>query len=657
MRALLVPFILALSSPPAPAEPDALRTRYPAALSAIRQGADPAAYETLRDYPLWPYLVHAALAREPRTTRAEAVLDFVERHPDTPLAERLRRQFLAEFARRGDWRALERLYQPGTANLAERCLMLRAAIARGRPVASEVYAELLREAGAETPSACEPVWAHWWGKGGPNAEQRRGRLEALLDAGRFEAARAWIGRLPPAERPAAERALLAARDPNTALQRAAAWPDEPSSRAALSRALRARARSDPLAADGAWRQWSERFAFSTAERTSIANAIARHGAIKTLPEARAWLDRLPFSDYEDATFEWAVRYALRTRDLAAVVRTVEAMPEPLARLPRWRYARARALELDGRTEAAAAAYAELAREANFHGFLAADRLGAPYRLCPLPATPGQLEVSELPGGAARARVQELYALGEDHAALAEWLYLLRTVDRDTRARLGLYAAERGWHHAAILSLNAPEHWPHYHARFPLVWLDQARRQAEREGLDLAWMLGLIRAESAWNRKAVSSAGAVGLMQLMPATAQRLLKRKRAPTRAELMNAELSLELGARYLGAMLERFGGNPMLATGAYNAGPGAVERWRDEWTESVPDLWLETVPYFETRDYVPRVLAFSVIYDWRLDGPLRRLSSRLPGMPEVRAPASVSCPEAKLAALPESASARESR
>jgi len=93
-----------------------------------------------------------------------------------------------------------------------------------------------------------------------------------------------------------------------------------------------------------------------------------------------------------------------------------------------------------------------------------------------------------------------------------------------------------------------------------------------------------------------------------------------------MRAEDSVLFGTTYLRDLLDRFGGNPVLVSGAYNAGPNAVERWLRERSQSDPAIWVETLPYFETRDYIPRVLAFATIYDWRLQRPVMRISSRMP-------------------------------
>jgi soluble lytic murein transglycosylase len=147
-------------------------------------------------------------------------------------------------------------------------------------------------------------------------------------------------------------------------------------------------------------------------------------------------------------------------------------------------------------------------------------------------------------------------------------------------------------------------------------------------LDPAWVMGLMRSESAMAEDALSSAGARGLMQVTPGTARQLAKRHNyAYTGPEqLMRAEDNVHFGTTYLRDLLDRFADNPVLVTGAYNAGPNAVDRWLQKQPNSDPAIWVETLPYFETRDYIPRVLAFATIYEWRLQRPVSRISSRMP-------------------------------
>ena len=133
----------------------------------------------------------------------------------------------------------------------------------------------------------------------------------------------------------------------------------------------------------------------------------------------------------------------------------------------------------------------------------------------------------------------------------------------------------------------------------------------------------------------SHAGAMGLMQLMPATARsvarKVLKRK-PPKQRELFEPDTNIALGSAYLKQMKGKLGDSAVLATAAYNAGPSRVNRWLPERTLPA-DIWIELVPFKETRGYLRRVLAYTVIYEKRMGITPTRLRERLhPVPPSIR-------------------------
>jgi len=176
----------------------------------------------------------------------------------------------------------------------------------------------------------------------------------------------------------------------------------------------------------------------------------------------------------------------------------------------------------------------------------------------------------------------------------------------------------------------------YTLRFPLARRDQIIRAARAAEIDPSWAYAIIRAESAWTADAHSSADAWGLMQLLPGTASQLAKsiKLRYGGARDLLDPDTNITLGTRYLGNMALRYDGSPWLASAAYNAGVDPVGRWLSARDALEPDFFIDTIPYKETREYVSRVLAFSVIYDWRLHGSALPLSSKLPRIGKAYSP-----------------------
>jgi soluble lytic murein transglycosylase len=204
----------------------------------------------------------------------------------------------------------------------------------------------------------------------------------------------------------------------------------------------------------------------------------------------------------------------------------------------------------------------------------------------------------------------------------------RRLDQAGLRTAAALAVREAWPQMAIFALgdSGDQRW--YEWRFPLDYAPLVEANAGGLRLDASWVMGLMRSESALAEDAVSPAGARGLMQVTPGTARQLAQRHglRYSNDEQLLQAEVNVRFGTAYLRDLLDRYGGNTVLATGAYNAGPNAVDRWLDERPAGEPAIWIETLPYFETRDYIPRVLAFTTLYDWRMQRPVSRISSRMP-------------------------------
>jgi len=146
-----------------------------------------------------------------------------------------------------------------------------------------------------------------------------------------------------------------------------------------------------------------------------------------------------------------------------------------------------------------------------------------------------------------------------------------------------------------------------------------------------YVYGVMRQESAMNSIARSHAGARGLMQLMPATANEVAKqlKMKSPSRTALMQPKVNVQLGSKYLRSMLDRYDDQQVLATASYNAGPHRVKRWLPLEEKMSADVWVDTIPYDETRKYVRRVMAYSTVYQWKMDQKTTRLQSRMPPVP----------------------------
>lgn len=569
----------------------------------------------LASYPLLPYLEHAQLMRVPRPA-SDALAAFIERHGDQPLTRPLRAMLIARRVQAADWAGVRALDVP-TLALGERCQVHRAAIELGDGDAVRDAVQALWLSPRALPSACHALERWLRTQGALDAERVWQRVELAVAASQSGLLRTLAAEVSGRDRVALLHLADLLADAGRARRAAKGWPDDaPHRRAVMLGLVRIAARDDALASS-LWREFSARLRFDEAQKHRVLDAIALYRANSYESDAAEWLELLPPGQDSAATREWRLREALARRDLAAAAAAIERFDATQLADPRWQYWRARVAELRGEHAVAEARYRELANSPTFFGFLAAERTGLPYALCPL-LPPDAGDASKALAVPGFARAFELHAIGWTREARREWDAALAAADTDLRRAASALAAQRGWHDRAPFALTAGDELRLYELRFPLAHRDLVVAAATRQSLSPGFVFGLIRSESAWVEDAKSHANAYGLMQLIPETARRMAKaeKRQFANPLALFDPALNVALGTRYLSSVLARYRGAHWLAAAAYNAGPVRVDQWLTQRGHLEADLFIETIPFKETREYVARVLAFALIYDWRLHG-----------------------------------------
>jgi soluble lytic murein transglycosylase len=663
---LLICALAALHMPPAARADDLTnqRARFPLVWEAAQHGPAGAWRRLaagLESYPLFPYLELASLQRRIQGVQQPEAQKFLAAWPDSLPAKLWREAYLAELARRGDWRDFLHLYTADGASTALQCDALHAHIALGEKVDLHADIESLWLAAQPLPDACDAVSA--WARDKLTYALIWQRIDLATGAGQAGLVDALAAMLDGPARGDAQRIAAAIRDPAGTLGKAAAWPDTTRTRQAATVAFTRLARRDSDAAESLWTGLSAHFHFDAEQRGKILRTIAIDRASSYAPDALQRLTALPAAADDDASREWRVRTAVAMQDWQAALAALDAMSDAQKSDARWRYLRARVLVKLERSDEATPIFAAVAREANFHGFLAADWLKLPYTICPQQIETDPTIDKQLRRQPDLARAFEFFAIDRLPQARREWDFALSRLDQAQRKQAVAMAAERGWHDRAVYALNHGEDLHYYDLRFPLARRTDIVRDARSAGIDPTWAYAIIRAESAWTTDARSGADAFGLMQLLPGTAKHLAKQLGVSFSgaSALFDPDLNIRLGTQYLGKMALRYDGSPWLASAAYNAGSDPVGRWIDARDSLDPDFFIETIPYKETREYVARVLAFAVIYDWRLNGKALPLASRLPRIgqdyspPPADAPRKdVVCPAASAATTATAPSAR---
>jgi soluble lytic murein transglycosylase len=605
----------------------AQRAAFKQAYAAAQQGGDGwrNLASGLHEYPLYPYLQATALEHDIQQIDRATVESYLKQYPDWIPAADLRRAFLLELARRQDWNDFLAMYQPGLGD-ALSCDALQARLAGGGTLDFDRDLAALW-AKPNLPDACTPVLDAAHDQGLLTGTRLWTRIDRAADAGQAGTINTLADWLPTQDSAIAQQLVLSLRDPAGAVVAAANWPNTPRQTQAATLALTRLARRQSDNADAAWQQLQSRFSFSEQQRDQILHALALFHATDFDDNALARLIALPAAAQSDATREWRVRVALAEQNWPAVSAAIDAMPASQQQDGEWRYFRARALAALGHNDEARQQFAALAGEATFFGFLAADRLDQPYAICPLQLADDPQREQALLDRPGLLRAFELYAVGLPKLARREWTRALQGVDEITLRLAADLANRRGWYDRAVFTLSSGDALRLYDLRFPLASQDGLVPQAGQAGIEPAWAYGILRAESAWMSDARSGADARGLMQLLPDTAALVARRNGLDWGGgdTLYDPAVNIALGTRYLAQLAQRYNNAPWLASAAYNAGPNRVDQWLTARGTLAPDLFVATIPFKETREYVARVMAFSVIYDWRLSGKAVPLSSRM--------------------------------
>lgn len=573
--------------------------------------------EVLEEYPLLQYLEYRLLARNLSAAEPESIAEFLENHADGPLAGMLRNSYLDHLAKERDWRAFLRFAGDGTNLSTERtCFRMQALLNTGSLPAALDGIENIWLHGRSQPKACDAALNAWRAEGGLTSELAWQRLELAIAANQPALARYLRRYLAPTDSPWADRWLELEANPERLLQAGFRAGDHPVASRIVESAFQRWVPRDLEQALATWRTHGQRLDLEPEHQNRIQHAIALRLAVRKHPETLTFMASLPDATFDDQLRQWQVRAALHNQDWNTVLRAVDGMdPETQAEAP-WQYWRGRALERTGNQDAALAAYRLAAQERNFHGFLAADRLGQPYRIGHEPLQVSAEVLDRIAHHPSILRMRELVLLERFPEARREWSHAIDRMSPAEQEAAARLFSEWGWHDRAIFTVARARSWGDIDLRFPLAFDDLILAGARDQEIDPAWAMAIARQESAFLHDVRSGAGALGIMQIMPATGRSVASAAgvRIRTNADILKPENNTRLGTYYLRRNLDGFGGHSMLSTAAYNAGAHRVRQWLPENGAMEPDIWAELIPFHETRDYVQRVFAYRIIYAVRL-------------------------------------------
>jgi soluble lytic murein transglycosylase len=625
--------VLALAAGPvlaAPSSAPATDADLPAAREAF-QRRDARTLENWQrrfvGHPLEAYPAYWALSLAIDKADPPAVRAFLQRHADTPLADPLRRDWLKALGAAGQWDLFRQEFPALVSDDAEvACYALQDRLGRGDAEALK-EARALWLAGREAPSACTPAFEAAVRERLVGPPEVWDRIRKLLAAGSVGEARRANAFLPNHER-MNERALdRAAAEPAKYIAGEKSRIPGRATHELLLFAVTRLARTRPDDAAALWKAHAP--VLGPDDPRQGWARIAHAAAQQHHPRALEWYALAGEGPFTAEQLKWKARAALRAGDWAALRSAVNLMPPEEARDPAWRYWLARALAAEGARPAAEAILKPLSRERHFYGLLAAEELGATEEPDWTARPVAEEDLSRIRAIPAVGRAIALYRVEMNAEAFREWVFALRAVDDRGLLAASEVALQAGLADRAIGAADRTASLHDFARRYPIHHREPLAAAARQWNVDQALLFGIIRQESRFNAGAKSRAGAMGLMQLMPATARWVAKQipVQSYRPALLTQPDVNVAMGTYYFHRVLSDLG-DPILATAGYNAGPGRAKRWRDA-KPLEGAAYAESIPFDETRDYVKKVMANAWFYSHRLTGKTASLRAMMGTVP----------------------------
>jgi len=602
-----------------------------AAMQRVRTNLpEPPDPPALKSYPIYDYLVAARFGRDlgaAPTDEVDTAIDaFLRSHAGQPVTHALRHQWLGSLAQRRRWDLfLARSVDVTDPQLICDRLAGRLAIGDTNGLSSEALARW--SVPQRQPQECAGVfaWLRAQSLVTPALEETRAR--AALTADNAELAREFAAEVPAERAAPLMQWLQLLEAPKSSLERLAMAPALPVEPEALVAGFTRLARTDVAAALALLPPLLARADATPALQGQLRRAAALGTAYAREPGAVAAFSQLPPEFIDAPVREWRVRAALWAGDYGKALEWSEQMPPNLATQPRWRYWHARAVAATAGADAAAPLFAEIAGLRDYYGYLAADRLHQSYDLNIRPSADDAELQAALAAEPGLIRAHALFDCDLVDDAGAEWSAIIATAKPPLKVQAARMASRWGWYAQSIATLAQADDWDDVALRYPRPYGAVIAQASKLTQVPADWILAVIRQESLFRKDAVSRADARGLMQMQPATAAAVARRWHlpAPNRDSLFDPAVAVRLGAAYVRELLDRYGNQLDLSLAAYNAGPIAVARWLPPGSLDA-DIWIENIPYGETRGYVQHVLEHIVAFAVVRDAEPPRVSALLP-------------------------------
>lgn len=569
----------------------------------------------LTDYPLYPYLEAQQLTHDFTKVTQQQIDLYTQQYADLPTVYPLEQKWLNYLATETRWKAYIVAYQSATVRTeSAQCHFHNALLQTDQPRLALNSLDDLWNKGHSISDACDPVFNYWIShEKGPSSDLAYQRFWKAVDNNNIKLA-LYLQRFinDNSQQQAVTRFLNVRRDP-VLIKDSHYFPgNSVASRTTYRYGLNRLSRKSPQAATQAWLKVRTGRSFSLDEQQEINRTLARRLANRPDTQTDTLLQQLNTSRDEQIQGR-RIKLALIALDWEKVHQLITEMPAAVQQDERWVYWKTlSASHIKGLQPAYSDAFVKLSTERSYYGLLAARILQTGFHLNPLQQKVPEKAVQALAKQPAMQRMHELYQLDQRYLARREWNRFTDDFDAEQLRTAATVLHRWGWHNMAIIGVAKAKYWNDIALRFPMPYSDTFAKLANQFNIDTNWARAIARQESAYQPYARSHVGARGLMQLMPKTAKMTAKQNDIPYQgvSNLYQPSTNINLGVAYLAQMQNKFDNNQVYATAAYNAGPSRVNQWLKQRGELPIDIWIETIPFTETRRYVMNVMAYHAVY-----------------------------------------------
>lgn len=583
--------------------------------------------QALVGYPLYPYLKFELLKAGIHNIKHSDVSAFIKTYHDSPLANKLRNEWLRAKASKKLWVDYLNAYEAQANNDTEiQCHYYNALIQTSNDRSFYSVLPEIWLTGKALPKACDPVFQTWKQDGKLTKTLIWQRIKLCIANNDVKLARHLSKELSAEESKLVELWIRTHHDPHLITKDHYFTQKHPAVTEMIIHAIVKIAKTKPDAAVHLWQELEKKHAFNEDHWGILVKEIGIVLARKQDPNAEKWLETIPLDFKTKEVTDMQLRLAVSKNDWSTIAKAYLNLPEEESNTDKWQYWYARALEMLGNREASQEILHTLSQSRNYYGFLASTRTLKPYSF--------NHETHNIPPEAINSvllkpaviRAHELKQIGRTHVGRTEWVKALEGLNDQERMAAAHLAQEWEMPNWAIVALANAVNKNDLVLRFPKNFSEYIHREARNNDIDPEVLFAITRQESAFIPTAKSPAGAMGLMQLMPQTGRMVARISREPLRhqTDLLLPEKNIRLGSYYLRMMLDQYQQNHVLAAASYNAGPHRVANWLPEYDMPV-DSWIETIPFKETREYVQNFLTYTVIYQ-RLLGKTPKMNKFMP-------------------------------